>query len=367
MNFNRTDPLTTEFLLGVGNQEKPCPSYYGKDEDKKKVKMVLQQEIHPEVHAKWGNLMCHCQRIPKIRLSKTAKNLNKVFLTCGGSTQDARCKFFQWIHTPLYPLPSDPMPDWLRKTYKPRPLKSFTKENREWMRQAEQNAERWKKQQSNQAWLNQFAESAKQHHEQREAKKSVNPWKASTFFASPEIAKAYKKTEGWKEIQAKKSVNPYKIPLPSTFHWSPEIAEVIKKRDQWDDINAMANNEFQTSVSKTFGSLPPSDASLASYLQKRKNQGKRLSPADEKYLQACHQQCKPVKGFWPQNEAAIADFVKGTWPFGDLPEKVCSLASYCRKRKQQGLPLTPAQERFFDQLVDLHKDVKNEGPAMILF
>ena len=84
-------------------------------------------------------------------------------------------------------------------------------------------------------------------------------------------------------------------------------------------------------------------------------------------MQACHQQCKPVKGFWPQNEAAIADFVKGPWPFGDLPEKVCSLASYCRKRKQQGLPLTPAQERFFDQLVDLHKDVKNEGPAVILF
>ncbi|CAH3112524.1 unnamed protein product, partial [Porites lobata] len=155
MNFNRTDPLTTEFLLGVGNQEKPCPSYYGKDEDKKKVKMVLQQEIHPEVHAKWGNLMCHCQRIPKIRLSKTAKNLNKVFLTCGGSTQNARCKFFQWIHTPLYPLPSDPMPDWLRKTYKPRPLKSFTKENRD-----------------------------------------VNPYKIplpSTFHWSPEIAEVIKK------------------------------------------------------------------------------------------------------------------------------------------------------------------------------
>ena len=90
------------------------------------------------------------------------------------------------------------------------------------------------------------------------------------------------------------------------FHWSPEIAEVIKKRDQWDDINAMPNNEFQTSVSKTFGSLPPSDASLASYLQKRKNQGKHLSPADEKYLQACHQQCKPVTGFWPQNEGTLA-------------------------------------------------------------
>ena len=59
--------------------------------------------------------------------------------------------------------------------------------------------------------------------------------------------------------------------------------------------------------------------------------------------------------------------MKGPWPFGDLPEKVCSLASYCRKRKQQGLPLTPAQERFFEQLVDVQKDVKNEGPTMVLY
>ena len=131
-------------------------------------------------------------------------------------------------------------------------------------------------------------------------------------YASPEIAKAYKKTEGWKEIQAKKIVNPYNILLPSTFHYSPEIVKVIKKRDQWDDINAMANNEFEASIAKTIGSLPPSDASLASYLQKRKKQGKSLSPADDKYLQACHQQCKPVTGFWPQNEKAIVDFVKGT-------------------------------------------------------
>ena len=41
MNFHGYEPLTTEFLLVFGDQEKPCPSYYGKDEDKKKVKMVL--------------------------------------------------------------------------------------------------------------------------------------------------------------------------------------------------------------------------------------------------------------------------------------------------------------------------------------
>ena len=174
--------------------------------------------------------------------------------------------------------------------------------------------------------------------------------------------------------------------LPSTFHWGPKIAKMYKKTDAWKDIKAMGNNEFQAyknckkhaewkpplgsesfEKNESFGNLPPSDASLASYLQKRKNQGKTLSPGDEKFFQACHQQCKPVTVSWPQNEAAIADFVKKPWPFGDLPEKVCSLASYCRKRKQQGFLLTPAQERFFHHLVDVQKDVKNEGPTMVLF
>ena len=41
------------------------------------------------------------------------------------------------------------------------------------------------------------------------------------------------------------------------------------------------------------------------------------------------------------------------WPFGYLPEKVCSLASYCRNRKQKGLPLTSVEERFFAQLVNV--------------
>ena len=93
MDFSVKQPLTTEFLLVFGDQEKPCPSFYGK-EDKKKVREVLQQEIHPEVHAKWGDMKCHCQLISKIRLSKTAKNLNKVFLTCGGSAIESRCRVF---------------------------------------------------------------------------------------------------------------------------------------------------------------------------------------------------------------------------------------------------------------------------------
>ena len=113
--------------------------------------------------------------------------------------------------------------------------------------------------------------------------------------------------------------------------WSPEIAEVYKKREQWEDINTIANNQFQASVKNAWGQVPPSDARLASYLQKRKNKGNILSPADEKFLQACQQLRQPATGFWPQNQAAIAEFIHGPWPFGDLPEKVCCLASYCRK------------------------------------
>ena len=146
--------------------------------------------------------------------------------------------------------------------------------------------------------------------------------------------------------------------------------------------------------------------SLAVYLQKQKAKGKPLSPADEKFLNACqpdkskqdecklppvaekneeankkqeqwnevnnianHQFPAAIKGLkhdeWKpppgaetceKNEAAIAKSVYGPWPFDDLPEKVCSLASYCRKRKQKELPLTAAQERFFAQLVNVYHE-----------
>lgn len=200
MNLNVKQPLTTEFLLVFGDQEKPCPSFYGKEEDKEKVCNILKEEIHPEVRSKWGQLKCHCQMIPKIRLIKTAKNLNKVFLTCGASAASgSRCKFFQWTHTPMYPPPSDPIPDWLQtlRAYKPRPLKSVNKESQEWLKQAEQNVSQWKKQQSEKAWLNQFADTTRRQDERWEAKKKdqVLP---STFHWSPEIAKIYKKQMGGK-------------------------------------------------------------------------------------------------------------------------------------------------------------------------
>ena len=79
-----------------------------------------------------------------------------------------------------------------------------------------------------------------------------------------------------------------------------------------------------------------------------------------KSLNACiaskHDEWKPPPGAekYEKDEVAIAKAVYKDWSFGYLPEKVCSLASYCRNRKQKGLPLTPVEERFFAQLVNVY-------------
>ena len=103
--FNRDleSPLTTQFLLPAFEGNKLCPGFYGRIEHKKKVYHALKEDMHAEVQSKWGELKCHCLLIPKMRLSETARNLNKLFLTSGTpATADIHCKYFQWIHTPLF-------------------------------------------------------------------------------------------------------------------------------------------------------------------------------------------------------------------------------------------------------------------------
>ena len=327
-------PLNTQFLLSIFDEKKLCPRFYGKELDKLKVYDALKKDMHAEVKTKWGELKCHCSRIPILRLSKTARNLNKVFLTCGTpASAETRCKYFQWIHTPLF---IDK-----RSIHK---LKYPTNLSRaEWKHQAKANVETWKQrngwyskqdaqtqteQKQQQTWLNQFAESAKKQEEQRKAQTKY-PWKST--------------------------------PLPSTFHWSPEIAKKLKKREQWNEAVSIANHEFHARI-KRRKQVPEEDRSLASYLQKQKLKGVMLSPTDEKYLEACqankHDEWKPPPGAekYEKNEAAIAKAAYVDWPFGYLPEKVCSLASYCRNRKQKGLPLTAVEERFFAQLVNVYHE-----------
>ena len=326
-------PLNTQFLLSIFDEKKLCPRFYGKELDKLKVYDALKKDMHAEVKTKWGELKCHCSRIPILRLSKTARNLNKVFLTCGTpASAETRCKYFQWIHTALF---IDKRP--------PHKLKYATNLSRaEWMRQAEANVETWKQRngwynkqdaQTQTSCLNQFAESAQTFAES--AKKQEEQRKAQTKYP-------------WKST-----------PLPSTFQSSPEIAKELKKREQWKEVVSIANHRFHSRV-KGWHHLPPADANVAEYLTKQKSKGHSLSPADEKFLNACiaskHNEWKPPPGAekYEKNEVAIAKAVNEDWSFGYLPEKVCSLASYCRNRKQKGLPLTPVEERFFAQLVNVY-------------
>ena len=96
---------------------------------------ALKNDIHVDVKIQWEDLRCHCSEIPSLRLSKTARNLNKVFLTCGTPpSAETRCKYFQWIHTPLF-LDKRPI-------YKLKYATNLSKT--EWMRQAEVNVETMK-------------------------------------------------------------------------------------------------------------------------------------------------------------------------------------------------------------------------------
>ena len=79
----------------------------------------------------------------------------------------------------------------------------------------------------------------------------------------------------------------------------------------------------------------PLDASLVSYLQKQKEKGRLLSPADKKFLEACKHVSKQERQ---------------TSGFGWLPEKKSSLASYLPKQKEQGQTLSQADKIFLEGL-----------------
>ena len=81
-----------------------CPVYLF--EDTREVMLEkLKEDTHPQVQArvKRGELKCKCGFVPKMKLSRTAKNYNKVFFSCGSFLTHAKpCGYFQWLHDPLW-------------------------------------------------------------------------------------------------------------------------------------------------------------------------------------------------------------------------------------------------------------------------
>ena len=81
-----------------------CPVYLF--EDSREVMMEkLKEDTHPQVRARLqrGQLKCKCGLVPRMKLSRTSKNYQKVFFSCGSFLpgQDS-CGYFQWLHGPLW-------------------------------------------------------------------------------------------------------------------------------------------------------------------------------------------------------------------------------------------------------------------------
>ena len=83
---------------------------------------TLKEDTHPQARAQLlrGLLKCKCGSTPKMKLSRTTKNYNKVFLSCGSFLPGQEpCSFLQWLHGPLWRPREQAQPSlrrWVKET-----------------------------------------------------------------------------------------------------------------------------------------------------------------------------------------------------------------------------------------------------------
>ena len=138
-----------------------CPVYLF--EDTREVMMeALKKDTHPQVHArvKHGELKCQCGFVPKMKLSRTAKNHNKVFFSCGSFVLGREpCGYFQWLHGPLWCPREQAQPTLRRWVKESLPLLKGPEmeKPRPWGMHHDANIEKIRRD----PWMNQFADSVK--------------------------------------------------------------------------------------------------------------------------------------------------------------------------------------------------------------
>ena len=98
------NPQTEFGQLRYKFPQEGCPVYLL--EDTREVMLdKLKENTHPQVRAQLqrGLLKCKCGFTPKMKLSRTTKNYNKVFLSCGSFLPGQEpCGYFQWLHGSLW-------------------------------------------------------------------------------------------------------------------------------------------------------------------------------------------------------------------------------------------------------------------------
>ena len=197
--------LQTEFgKLRYKCPQEGCPVYLF--EDTRDIMLEkLKEDAHPQVRAQLqqGLLKGKCGFTPKIKLSRTTKNYNKKFLSCGSFLQGQEPRgYCQWLHGPLWrpreqaqsslrrwvketphgnvPYYSGPVP--LLKKHcldtgreqidgpTPRPMLYGTRGTTGWTSMTDQQ------------WLNQFAEVTKAHERMRKRNHFQSKFGSGTLF-----------------------------------------------------------------------------------------------------------------------------------------------------------------------------------------
>ena len=151
-----------------------CPVYLF--EDTREVMMEkLKEDTHPQVHArvKYGELKCRCGFVPKMKLSRTAKNYNKVFFSCGSLLTHAKpCGYFQWLHGPIW-CPREQAQPTLRGWVKDTPPELQHRLQHKLMKGPERLDPAIEKTKHD-PWLNQFSDSVKAQEREFERRRHLH-------------------------------------------------------------------------------------------------------------------------------------------------------------------------------------------------
>ena len=168
------NPQTQFGQLRFKCPQEGCPVYLF--EDSREVMMEkLKEDTHPQVRARLqrGELKCKCGLVPRMKLSRTSKNYQKVFFSCGSflSGQDP-CGYFQWLHGPLW-CPREPAQPTLRRWVRDTPPEIQTREV--------PPIPLWKKNsperefvERNRSWFNQFGEAAQAQQRAYESRRHLH-------------------------------------------------------------------------------------------------------------------------------------------------------------------------------------------------
>ena len=167
------NPQTNFGQLRFKCPQEGCPVYLF--EDTREVMMEkLREDTHPQVRARLqrGELMCRCGFVPKMKLSRTNKNYQKVFFSCGGFILGKEpCGYFQWLHGPLW-RPREQAQATLRRWVKDTPPGIQYKESSGLPVPLLKGR----------TWIDQFAESAKAQERERERRNHFSSKFGSGYF-----------------------------------------------------------------------------------------------------------------------------------------------------------------------------------------